>query len=427
MNMTDNRHLILEHLVNQAGLAYVETDRYFRIRTWNRGAEILFGYSEDDMVGQPLETAIPMDRKVVVHLKSGEGECRGRLSGMGRDMTCTIFFSRLVDNQGRQAGQALLVRDVIESPRRHNIFNARGQSAEKILGFAPIGVFHVQMGGRMDTANSEFAWMLGYESADQLSGRITDFAGQVFHDEQKAEEFMFILMEAERITRFRCRLKRRDEKTLWALCFAMVTRDKGGRPDGFTGYAIDIGDTVRAETALQQANEELTRLSVLDGLTQIANRRRFDDRLNREWQSHEKSGKPLSVILCDIDYFKKFNDTYGHQAGDECLKEVAAAIDRCSRDAGGMAARYGGEEFGVILPDTADDQAAAVAEKIRNQVLALDIPHENSSVIPKVSLSLGTAAAIPVSGQSEARILASADTMLYRAKGNGRNRVASAS
>ncbi len=423
----DNRFLTMGHLVDQAGLAYLETDTSLIIRYWNKGAETLFGYSEDDVLGRRLNKIVEMEDQVMHQLGSEEGACLAKLRSRGRQIECRIRFTPIVDYTGTSTGMALLIRDVVGTREQQSRLNAKGQSMEDILGFAPIGIFHVGLSGNMVMANSEYAWMLGYESSDHLVLQVDDFADQVFYDIQKAEEFMFILMEAERITRFRCRLKRRDGSFIWALCFAMVTKDSTGRMDGFNGYAIDIGDTIRAEKALKKANEELMRLSVIDGLTGISNRRQFDAHLSMEWKRHIKEKKSLAIILCDIDYFKKFNDTYGHQVGDECLKQVAAAIDTCARRAGGLAARYGGEEFGVILPETDRDRAIGVAEMIRKEVLALKVEHKQSDVNPCVTLSLGISAIVPEKDASDMGLLAASDTALYKAKKQGRNKTVAGS
>ncbi|MCG8637699.1 MAG: diguanylate cyclase [Desulfobacterales bacterium] len=422
----DNRILTMGHLVDQAGLAYLETDTSFIIRYWNKGAEALFGYSEDDVVNRRLDKIVDMDAQLMRQLGSEDGACLATMGSRGRQIDCRIRFTPIVDATGIKAGMALLIRDVVGTREQESRLNARGRAMEDILGFAPVGIFHVGLSGGMVVANSEYAWMLGYESPDQLVSQVNDFAGQVFYEARKAEEFMFILMEAERVTRFRCRLKRRDGSFIWALCYAMATKDQSGRMDGFNGYAIDIGDTIRAEKALQRANEELMRLSVIDGLTQISNRREFDARLGMEWERHAGEKLSLAVILCDIDYFKKFNDSYGHQAGDECLKRVAAAIDICAGDNGGLAARYGGEEFGVILPETGAERALGVAEVIRKAVLALEIEHNRSEVSPCVTLSLGVSAVVPVKGGSDMGLLAASDSALYKAKKQGRNRTVDA-
>ena len=173
--------------------------------------------------------------------------------------------------------------------------------------------------------------------------------------------------------------------------------------------------------ALANANRELKRLASVDGLTQLANRRMFDEHLAREWRLQSRNKSPLSVILCDIDYFKRYNDTYGHQAGDECLKRVAGELRNSARRPSDLAARYGGEEFVLILPDTDGEGAVFVAQRIQNKVYKLKIPHIQSDVDEYVTLSLGVSIAFPKNGYPPDILVKTADEALYEVKGKGRN------
>ena len=177
---------------------------------------------------------------------------------------------------------------------------------------------------------------------------------------------------------------------------------------------------------LQQANLELQRLAVLDGLTQIANRRRFDEYLNQEWRRMMREKNHLSLIMCDIDFFKTYNDTYGHLAGDFCLQQVAKAMGSAVKRPGDLVARYGGEEFAVILPQTEEKGAIHLAEQMRLKVRNLQIVHAKSSISQHVTLSLGVAATVPCHDFSPVMLIAAADKALYLAKEAGRDCVACA-
>lgn len=172
---------------------------------------------------------------------------------------------------------------------------------------------------------------------------------------------------------------------------------------------------------LEQANRELQQLSVMDGLTHIANRRKFDQYLAREWIRLSREKNPLSLILCDIDHFKLYNDTYGHQAGDRCLIEVAQAISKVVKRPMDLVARYGGEEFVLVLPQTDLRGAKYLAQKIRLQVETLKIPHLSSSVDLYVTISLGVSCCIPNPDYDFEVLIAAADQGLYQAKEMGRN------
>jgi diguanylate cyclase (GGDEF)-like protein/PAS domain S-box-containing protein len=190
--------------------------------------------------------------------------------------------------------------------------------------------------------------------------------------------------------------------------------------------AIQVGIAIQQAELYQQleaANQELKRLATLDGLTQLANRRRFDEYLEQEWWRLAREQQPLSLILCDIDFFKRYNDTYGHQAGDECLKQVAVALQRSVKRPADVVARYGGEEFAVILPHTADTGALCLAELIREEVRNLSLTHAGSNVSSHITLSLGVAGMIPQLDATFADLVAAADAALYEAKASGRDRV----
>ena len=183
----------------------------------------------------------------------------------------------------------------------------------------------------------------------------------------------------------------------------------------------EICDRQKAQAALSLANRELEQLSVLDSLTQVANRRRFDDYLIQEWQKLNKEQAPISLILCDIDYFKFYNDAYGHPVGDYCLQQVALAIECVIESTPGLVARYGGEEFGIILPNSDAATAFKVAEKIAITVNQLHITHDKSLVNDYVTISLGVHSLIPSSESSPELLIALADKALYEAKARGRN------
>ncbi|HEY9881782.1 MAG TPA: diguanylate cyclase [Leptolyngbyaceae cyanobacterium] len=174
---------------------------------------------------------------------------------------------------------------------------------------------------------------------------------------------------------------------------------------------------------LTEANEQLKKIAFLDGLTQVANRRRFEQYIQQEWRRLTREQSPLALIMCDIDYFKNFNDIYGHQAGDSCLRRVARALSRSIKRPADLVARYGGEEFAVILPGTDLAGAEKVAEDIRIAVRSRRIPHAGSQVESFVTLSLGVASCVPMATSFPEALIRKADTALYQAKNEGRDRV----
>jgi diguanylate cyclase (GGDEF)-like protein len=189
----------------------------------------------------------------------------------------------------------------------------------------------------------------------------------------------------------------------------------------------EIQQRQQAEAALQKANEELHRLATVDGLTQIANRRRFDEALSLAWRISAREQVPLSLLLCDIDSFKLYNDTKGHQAGDDCLHQVAQVLKQSVKRPADLVARYGGEEFAVILPNTNGEGALQVAQEIRVLIRKLAIAHPKSAIGQYVTLSLGVSCTIPCHDCAPEVLIAAADRALYQAKDAGRDRAIFAS
>ncbi|PPS46098.1 diguanylate cyclase [Chroococcidiopsis sp. TS-821] len=184
----------------------------------------------------------------------------------------------------------------------------------------------------------------------------------------------------------------------------------------------EISDHQKAEAALQEVNKKLQSLSCIDSLTQIANRRRFDQAIAQEWWRMAREKHPLALIFCDVDYFKKYNDCYGHQAGDFCLKQVAQIISSVLDRPGDLVARYGGEEFAVILPNTDSEGATKVAQKIQLQLRNAQLVHGDSAISDYVTMSLGIASTIPTPESNPDALIAKADKALYQAKMQGRDR-----
>ncbi|HWN41546.1 MAG TPA: diguanylate cyclase [Thermoanaerobaculia bacterium] len=208
-------------------------------------------------------------------------------------------------------------------------------------------------------------------------------------------------------------------------------------PDSFSAENLVVFQTFADQLAgaihlaainqeLEEANQRLQRLSSLDGLTGIANRRQLDETLQTEWRRSFRHDTPISVVMFDLDEFKHFNDAYGHQAGDECLRQVATALRDGLRRAGDLVARYGGEEFAAVLPESDLRGALQYADAARLAVENLAITHGSSPVAPVVTVSVGVASALPRRGGSPTELIARADQELYQAKRKGKNRVESA-
>jgi len=185
----------------------------------------------------------------------------------------------------------------------------------------------------------------------------------------------------------------------------------------------DISDRKQVEEELASLYQDMKELSLQDGLTGIANRRMFDEVLDKEWKRAQRSGLPLSLIIFDIDYFKQYNDHYGHLKGDDCLKQISTILTAASKRSSDLLARYGGEEFVLLLPETDEAKAYEIAVECIARVQDKKITHEHSLISDFITLSAGVSSVIPFRESESSALINAADGLLYQAKRNGRNRV----
>lgn len=229
------------------------------------------------------------------------------------------------------------------------------------------------------------------------------------------------------------RLKAHSETTDIPIIFLSAKDDEYDVEQGLLLGAVDyiskpfsmpiLKARLRNHLDLQQKTKLLKELAYTDGLTQIANRRHFDCRLEQEWTRAQRNGSPLSLLMIDIDHFKQFNDCFGHSEGDLCLKQVANALSSVLNRTSDILARYGGEEFVVLLPETDLKGALIVAEKLRLSVEALRIRNGHSSIREWVSISLGLSCTVSINDLSKTGLIKLADQALYESKKQGRNQL----
>ncbi len=214
----------------------------------------------------------------------------------------------------------------------------------------------------------------------------------------------------------------REGSYVWIRDVVHVVR-KDGEVEALVGFMFDISMHKRNEDEVLRLQRELEALSYKDGLTNVANRRMLDQVVEREWASAYRNQQPLSLIFADIDFFKEYNDHYGHIAGDDCLRRVAGALNAAAARPRDLLARFGGEEFVLLLPETDADAAMAVAERCLGAVLDEMIPHQHSRIGEYLTVSLGVGTIVPQEQDSAAEFFEKVDGLLYQAKQQGRNRV----
>ena len=242
-------------------------------------------------------------------------------------------------------------------------------------------------------------------------------------DQYKAMAAMRELRSGREDTLVECRVRKANGDYLWVEAALRLIRDPGtGLPSGILNTVRDISERKRSEQQLREAYRAVEALALTDVLTGLANRRRFDQYLAIEWRRSMRDSQPLSLLMLDVDLFKAYNDTYGHQRGDNCLKQIAeACMDVVSRP-GDLVARFGGEEFVVVLPNTESEGALQVANEICESLRSRRLPHTGSP-FGIITISIGCATLIPQAGMHAPDLIAMADHALYTAKHNGRNQV----
>lgn len=263
--------------------------------------------------------------------------------------------------------------------------------------------------------------LLGYKPIEVTGKRVA----QILHPEESYKILELIVSAHSNLdsAAFSHRLRRKDGTYLWFETTARALRTPEKELDGIVAVSRDITAWLEKERTLKESNEKLRHLLNIDGLTGIANRRYFDERLVEEWNRMKQQAAPLSVLMIDIDFFKNFNDYYGHQAGDACIQQIATALQDTVKRNSDVVARYGGEEFVVLLPETDIDGAAFVGELLVENVRALELLNAVSTVSKFVTVSVGCSSVIPSDERESTELIELADKGLYAAKDAGKNQV----
>lgn len=285
---------------------------------------------------------------------------------------------------------------------------------------------------KIDWASMRFAYigpqieaLLGWEQGSWLT--VEDWAARM-HDEDRDRVVGFCVAQSKAGVDHEAdyRALTRAGSYVWIRDVVHVVRKENGEVDCMIGFMFDISERKKAEEKLLLLQKELEQLSLTDGLTGISNRRMFDQRLESEWRDSRRSGKPLSLILLDIDYFKQYNDLHGHVAGDECLRRFAGVLQTVALRPRDVVARFGGEEFILLLPETDEATARRLAEECMSGIAGLRVPHGKSAVSPLVTASIGVGTAVAGTDESPRNMMEKVDRLLYAAKRNGRNRIEAA-
>lgn len=282
---------------------------------------------------------------------------------------------------------------------------------------------------RIDWASSQFTYigpqienLLGWEPSSWVS--VQDWAARMHPEDRRwAVDFCVAQSIAGVDHEADYRALTRDGGYVWIRDVVHVVRNDDGSVNSLIGFMFDISERKRNEQQLIELQHELERLSFKDGLTGVGNRRHFETTLATEWNNAQREHKPLSLILLDIDFFKQYNDHYGHVAGDDCLRRIGALLEPSAARPRDLVARYGGEEFVLVLPGTDAAAAMHLAERCRASVADAAIAHARSAIAAVLTVSLGVGTVIPAQGDASRTFIEAVDRALYQAKQQGRNRV----
>lgn len=285
---------------------------------------------------------------------------------------------------------------------------------------------------KLDWASMQFTYigpqieaLLGWEPSSWKS--VEDWAARMHKDEREwvvdycvSQSKSGIDHEAD------YRALTKDGNYVWIRDVVHVVRKENGEVDSLIGFMFDISERKKTEQELIKLQKELEELSFKDGLTGVANRRMFDSVIETEWLKARQNKQPLSLIIIDIDFFKEYNDFYGHLQGDDCLKQVAETLNNVKARSRDFFGRFGGEEFIMLLPEADENAAWSIAERCRQALFKKQIPHEQSKVSQLLTISLGVSTMIPSQDDEYNELISRADKQLYQAKQKGRNCIQSA-
>lgn len=285
---------------------------------------------------------------------------------------------------------------------------------------------------KIDWATMRFAYigpqiepLLGWSPESWVSAE--DWAARI-HEDDREQVVNFCINQSmcgvDHEADYRALTK--DKGYVWIRDVVHVVRNDAGEVESLVGFMFDISERKKTEEKLLALQQELEALSFKDGLTGIANRRRFDTSLEQEWVQARTSQQPLSLLMLDVDLFKQYNDLYGHLQGDKCLIDIAQALGQAAVGPRDVVARFGGEEFVILLPETDALGARKVAERCQRLIARQALDHKLSPHGQRVTLSIGVGTAIPGVAQEHNELLQAVDQQLYAAKQKGRNRIESA-
>lgn len=411
-------------------------DIFGRYITVNQAYANIAGYQPEEMVGMDWQKTVHPEDLDMMMAAYQQMLARGRVEVEARGIRKdgSIFYKQLVmltayDSQERAIGHHCFMKDISDRKQAEAALQESEERYRSVIASMTEGVVLQLANGQITACNASAerilgltpAQMMGRTSVD-LDWRTVQEDGSPFPGEQHPA--MITLGTGKPLSNVVMGIHKADRTLTWiSINSQPLFHLHQSQPYAVVTTFTDITERKQVEEMLRNQAQRDRLIARTDGLTKVANRRCFDERLQSEWPTLIEGQKLLSLIMLDVDYFKRFNDCYGHQAGDTCLVKVASSAALAVRRSSDLLARYGGEEFAVILPHTDAAGAIAVAESIQKAIRDLGIPHQQSDVSDIVTVSMGIATVIPSLGSSPDELVALADRALYDAKQQGRDRI----
>ncbi len=395
-----------EALVEYVNTAACSILGYNEAEIMGRNAHELFHHSHHDQIPYPIELCKNMKVIQTEQPYVSDDDYFWRRDGTSFPVSLITTPIKLKQNK---KGVVVAFHDITESIQERN----RLREMQAAIEQSPASVLIVDRNKNIIYVNPQITKSTGY-TEEELRGQKTKiFRGDLTPGGVLTDLWKTIISGSP--WKGELLYRRKDGSVFWQSWSIAPVFDDHGVIQHFVGVGEDITEKKKLQSLLQE-------MSYLDGLTGVANRRRFDDFLKLEWDRASRYAKPLAIIMMDIDFFKLYNDSLGHLAGDDALKRVAQALKSKVLRTTDLLARYGGEEFSCILPDTEIKAATIFAEALRQAVCAMELPHPDSEVSRYITISIGVACFIPLKDEPYS-LLALADKALYHAKELGRNRV----
>jgi PAS domain S-box/diguanylate cyclase (GGDEF) domain len=411
-------------------------DIFGRYITVNQAYANIAGYQPEEMVGMDWQKTVHPEDLDMMMAAYQQMLARGRVEVEARGIRKdgSIFYKQLVmltayDSQERAIGHHCFMKDISDRKQAEAALQESEERYRSVIASMTEGVVLQLANGQITACNASAerilgltpAQMMGRTSVD-LDWRTVQEDGSPFPGEQHPA--MITLGTGKPLSNVVMGIHKADRTLTWiSINSQPLFHLHQSQPYAVVTTFTDITERKQVEEMLRNQAQRDRLIARTDGLTKVANRRCFDERLQSEWPTLIEGQKLLSLIMLDVDYFKRFNDCYGHQAGDTCLVKVASSAALAVKRSSDLLARYGGEEFAVILPHTDAAGAIAVAESIQKAIRDLGIPHQQSDVSDIVTVSMGIATVIPSLGSSPDELVALADRALYDAKQLGRDRI----